>query len=69
MGEWGNLNHNNTEDRIRHAAYYAEGCLQRGICPIWWDNGNYNEFGIINRNTLEWMFPEIANSIVNAGQK
>ncbi len=69
MGEWGNLNHNNSEDRIRHAAYYANGCIQRGICPIWWDNGNSNEFGIINRNSMEWVFPEIANALVNASRK
>lgn len=69
MGEWGNLNHNNSEDRIRHAAYYANGCIQRGICPIWWDNGNSNEFGIINRHSMEWVFPEIANALVNTSLK
>lgn len=69
MGEWATLNHNNKEDRIRHASYYASGCLSRGICPIWWDNGNPDEMGIINRNKLEWVFPEIANALVNAGQE
>ena len=69
MGEWGNLNHKNLEDRIRHAEYYANGCIQRGICPIWWDNGNSNEFGIINRRNLDWLFPEIANALVSASQK
>jgi endoglucanase len=69
MGEWGNLNHDNTEDRIRHAEYYAKGCLKRGICPVWWDNGNANEFGIINRNNQEWVFPGIADVIVSAGQE
>ncbi|PKQ63995.1 hypothetical protein BZG02_07310 [Labilibaculum filiforme] len=66
MGEWGTTNHNNTEARIIHASYYANGCLKRGICPIWWDNGNTTEFGIINRQSLEWEFPEIANAVVNA---
>lgn len=69
MGEWGNMNHNNPEDRIRHAAYYASGCLKRGICPIWWDNGNSNEFGIISRQNLNWVFPEIADTLVNAGNE
>ncbi|NLZ95904.1 MAG: cellulase family glycosylhydrolase [Bacteroidales bacterium] len=69
MGEWGNLNHNNKEDRIRHAAYYTNGCLKRGICPIWWDNGNPNEFGIINRKTYESIYPEIVNAMVNADKK
>ncbi len=66
MGEWGNLNHDNPDDRIRHAAYFAQACLQRGICPIWWDNGNPQEFGIINRTTGEWIVPEIANAIVSS---
>ncbi len=66
LGEWANLNHSNTEDRIRHAAYYVSGCLSKGFCPIWWDNGDSNEFGIINRNTMQWMFPDIANAIVSA---
>lgn len=69
MGEWGNLNHDNPEDRIRHAGYYAEGCLKRGICPIWWDNGNSKEFGIINRYNFQWVFPEIADAIVNASKQ
>lgn len=69
MGEWGNLNHDNLEDRIRHAAYYADGCLKRGICPIWWDNGYAGDFALINRHNYEWIFPVIADAIVNAGQK
>ncbi len=65
MGEWGSLNRNNPEDRVRHAAYFANGCISRGICPIWWDNGSADNFGIINRNDYEWIFPDIANTIVN----
>ncbi len=69
LGEWGNLNHDNLEDRIRHAKYYAEGCIQRGICPVWWDNGNSNDFAIINRSNFQWIFPEIADGIVSAYKK
>ncbi len=65
MGEWGSLNHNNLEDRVRHANYFANGCISRGICPIWWDNGSTDNFGIINRNNYEWVVPEIANAIVD----
>ncbi len=63
MGEWGSLNHNNLEDRVRHANYFANGCISRGICPIWWDNGSTDNFGIINRNNSEWVVPKIANAI------
>ncbi|MBS2211948.1 glycoside hydrolase family 5 protein [Carboxylicivirga mesophila] len=66
MGEWGSLNHNNMEDRKRHTAYFARGCLERGICPIWWDNGGAGQFGIINRRTYDWMHPEVADAIIDA---
>lgn len=69
FGEWGSLNHDNLEDRIRHAGYYAKGCIDRGICPIWWDNGNTKHFGIINRDNNQWVFPEIADAIVRASKK
>ncbi len=69
MGEWGNLNHNNLSERVEHAAYYAKGCLSRGICPIWWDNGATDMFGLINRNNNQWVYPEIADVIVDANQK
>lgn len=64
LGEWGNLNHNNLEQRIVHAKYFADVCRQRGICPIWWDNGNNEQFGILNRNNNQWIFPDIADAIV-----
>ncbi len=66
MGEWGSTFANNVADRLAHAEYYAGLCAERGICPIWWDNGNADEFGLFNRNTLEWVYPEIADAIVNA---
>lgn len=67
MGEWGNLDHNNLDERVKHAAYYAKGCIQRGICPVWWDNGSTTNFGLINRTSNKWIFPEIADAIVGAG--
>ncbi|WP_346880906.1 glycoside hydrolase family 5 protein [uncultured Algibacter sp.] len=68
MGEWGSLNHNdtNTEDRINHASYYANALASRNILPIWWDNGNNDEYALINRNTLQWNFPKIADAIIES---
>ncbi|MBR8534054.1 cellulase family glycosylhydrolase [Carboxylicivirga sediminis] len=66
MGEWGSLNHDNLTHRKVHAAYFAQGCLERGICPIWWDNGSSDYFGLIDRHTYQWVFPEIADAIINA---
>ncbi|MEQ9266387.1 MAG: glycoside hydrolase family 5 protein, partial [Balneolaceae bacterium] len=39
MGEWGSINQDNYQDRLTHARYYAEAAAERGIVPIWWDNG------------------------------
>lgn len=69
MGEWGSLHHNNLEQRVIHADYFTRGCLARGITPVWWDNGNSEQFGIINRQNYTWVYPEIANAIVNATTK
>ncbi|MBT9188307.1 glycoside hydrolase family 5 protein [Zobellia russellii] len=66
MGEWGSTFSNNPQDRLAHAEFYAKACIERGICPVWWDNGNLDEFAIFNRNTLEWTYPEIADAIVKA---
>lgn len=64
MGEWGATNHQNPEGRLSHARYYAAGCKARGICPIWWDNGNKNEFALFDRENTFWFFPEVAEVIL-----
>lgn len=66
MGEWGATNHNIIADRLKHGAYYVKKCREKGICPIYWDNGKASEFGLLNRNTLAWDFPQYADTIVNA---
>ena len=69
MGEWANLNRDNLTERVEHASYYATGCIERGICPVWWDNGNADHFGLLNRNTKQWVYPGIADALVNAAKK
>ena len=66
MGEWGSLHHDNLSERVEHAEYFAKACIERGICPVWWDNGAASHFGIIDRNSYEWVYPEIADVIVAA---
>ncbi|MBK8808959.1 MAG: cellulase family glycosylhydrolase [Bacteroidales bacterium] len=66
MGEWGAKNNNNITDRLRHAAYYVKKCKQKGICPVYWDNGKSAEFGLLNRTTLNWDFGNYADTIINA---
>ncbi len=66
LGEWGSLHHNNVSERVKHAAYFARGCIERGICPVWWDNGNAQEFGLINRSSNQWIYPEIPKAIIES---
>lgn len=63
IGEFGSLNKDNLEDRIEHAAYYVSKAYEAGITCVWWDNnaftGNGELFGLLDRSTLEWKFPDI----------
>ena len=66
MGEWSSGNQNNTQDRLAHAVFYAKECAKRGLVPIWWDVGNYgnNASGLMDRNTLEWPYGDIADAVI-----
>ena len=64
MGEWGTQNRDNDPARARHAAYYAGACLERGICPVVWDDGG--QFQLLDRRKIEWKRESIADAIVGA---
>ena len=70
LGEWSSGNQNNTDDRLTHAAFYAQAAAQRGFASIWWDNGittvSNDGLAIFNRTNLTWPFGEIADTIVEA---
>nr|AIA85829.1 CAZy families GH5 protein [uncultured Ruminococcus sp.] len=44
----------------------------KGITCVWWDNGAFNgsgeNFGLLNRSTLEWEYPSIIEGIMNSAQ-
>jgi len=66
LGEWGTINKNNTEARTVYAAFYANAAVERGMLPIIWDDGG--NFGLYNRHSNTWKYPEIAKEIVAAGK-
>ena len=68
IGEWGSLDKGNTAARAIHAQAYAAAVRQRGLVPIWWDNNitGLDGFGILDRSTLSWYFPEIKDALVTA---
>lgn len=69
IGEYGVRDRDNLEDRVACAKYYTSQARKIGIPMCWWDNGifegdeNTLRLGLIDRNTLEWKFPEIVNAI------
>lgn len=63
IGEMGTRNRMNTEPRAACAEYYAAAAHDAGIPICWWDNnafvGNGENFGLFDRNTFEWRYPDI----------
>ncbi|MCH5191679.1 MAG: glycoside hydrolase family 5 protein [Oscillospiraceae bacterium] len=71
IGEFGATNKNNLEDRCKWAEYYVKGAGQYGIPCAVWDNNIGTEsgaecWGLYDRATGEWVFPEIAETMVKS---
>ncbi|MCL4121982.1 UNVERIFIED_CONTAM: hypothetical protein GTU68_056263 [Idotea baltica] len=66
LGEWGTINKDNTTARTAYAAFYANAAVERGMLPIIWDDGG--NFGLYNRHSNTWKFPQIAEAIVAAAK-
>lgn len=68
IDEYGALNKENLQARVDFAAYYNASARGRGMRCFWWDNnavrGNGELFGLIDRKTLTWVFPEIRDAII-----
>lgn len=68
MDEFGAMEKSgNLQDRVNFAAYYVASASARGITCCWWDNhlfkGNGERFGILDRISCEWVYPEIMQAI------
>lgn len=68
----------NLQDRVNFTAWYVASASARGITCVWWDNhgftGNGERFGLIRRNTAQWIYPDIvlaiqANCLYNREEK
>ena len=70
IDEFGALqkNQNDLQGRVNFAAFYIASASARGITCVWWDNhafnGNGEKFGLINRKTVTWKYPDIALAIL-----
>ncbi len=72
IDEFGSVNKNNTDERIKMAEYYVTEAGKLGIPMVWWDNGAHGtgseNFGLLNRSKLEWYFPELVKALVDAAK-
>jgi len=70
IGEFGTRNRFNTEERAACASYYVTKATEIGVSCIWWDNnafvGNGENFGLFERKTFEWRYPEIISAMMEA---
>lgn len=70
IGEFGSVNKNNTEDRIKCVTDYLTAAKEIGVPCIWWDNGALvgmgENFGLLNRRDIMWFNDDIVNAISDA---
>lgn len=50
--------------------YITRSAYQRGVVPIYWDNGyrDNHQFGLFDRTTGAQAYPDVIREIVNAAQ-
>jgi len=70
MGEMGAVNRDNIEDRADWAEFYVSTAKKFGVPCFWWDNGiiegDGELFGLIDRHTSEFYYPEIVRALMRA---
>lgn len=70
MGEFGSRNRMNTAARADCARYYITKATEAGVPCVWWDNnafvGSGENFGLIDRKSYEWRYPEIVTAMMEA---
>jgi len=69
LGEFGARDKDNLESRVLWARYYVQKARLKGIPCIWWDNGIFEgkgeRFGLLDRNNLNWRYPEIIDALMS----
>lgn len=70
IGEFGTRNRMNTDYRVECAKYYVTKATEVGIPCVVWDNnafvGNGECFGLFDRKTFEWRYPDIIKAMMDA---
>lgn len=70
IGEFGSVNKENTEDRVKCVTDYLTAAKEAGVPCVWWDNGAYRgngeNFGLLIRGELAWFNQDVVNAIMTA---
>ncbi len=73
VGEFGTRNRFNNAQRAECGRYYVSKAAEIGVPCIWWDNnafiGSGENFGLFDRKTFEWRYPEIITALMEASEK
>ena len=71
IAAWSSNDQANTGSRAAHAEFLVREATARGWPTFWWDNshtisngGTFQLYGLIDRRTHEWHFPEIVDAIM-----
>lgn len=75
IGEYGAINKNNTEERVKWFQAYIKFSQQNNLVAVLWDNGNWRvpngskdyaeKYGYFDRFSCTWYFPEIVDAIMS----
>lgn len=74
VGEYGAILRTEYDPAGTHRKYWDEyitrSAYQRGLVPVYWDNGysSNHQFGLFNRATGAQAFPDVISAIVNAAK-
>ena len=69
IGETGAMNKDNLEYRVDWADYFISETKKHGVPCVLWDNFAFSSgetFGLLDRRTLEWKYPELMDAFMNA---
>lgn len=73
IGETGARDKNNLESRVEWAHFYTSTMRKAGVTCVWWDNGAFSgsgeNFGLLQRKSLEWIYPEIVEAFVEGAKQ
>ena len=70
IDEFGAMNRDNEDQRAAWAKCYLELANSYGVPCVWWDNNAFNgsgeNFGLLDRGTLEIKYPKLMQAMVDA---